>query len=227
MKRYRVTLAASLVFLAAALMVLWLALGHPMPSAELACRLLERERLITNAETVASGPIRFQHDHSEDAWWFIRRSGDDYTLITLDRLAFVLWRPKASWDSPALTAQNPIHLYLAGTTAFGVMGDNGHTHIESEWVVVGVSVDPAIVRMEAILCEISHERDCTVGEYVEAWGITVPMEETAPGSGVWTAPPTVVHREEGGSSGYWACRGYDAQGALVSEYIPNLWSYAQ
>ena len=81
MKRFRyyilprVCLALSVLVVLLGLWALWLSLGRPMPTRELACRQAEAAHFAPHGRTVAAGDVRFQHTEPHLDAWVVRRAG--------------------------------------------------------------------------------------------------------------------------------------------------------
>ena len=93
----RLCLALSALVLLGGLWVLWLSMGRPMPTQGLACRQAETARFLPHGTTSASGPLRYENGvwfGKADAW-AVRRAGDSFTLMELERTAGLLWRSEA------------------------------------------------------------------------------------------------------------------------------------
>ena len=221
----KLTLAA--LVLLGALTALFLALGRPMPTPELAVSLAGRSLLLGDGEIVAQGPVADSQGNSDfyrrKTRWLLLEGGTGPVLYTVERLG-PFWRLESG---PHFSKDAPIwdwHWLVSSNIEYGSgedpMGESKWTY---EQLYLAVTRDPRVARVEGKACWVPltvDGRTPTWEErraYLEEHGTIFSLTETAPDSGVWTgyvAPPTFAS----GSSGLHSrVTAYDSQGAVVAQ----------
>lgn len=229
--RYRcpvwVKLALAALVLLGGVLALFLALGRPMPTPELAVCTAGRSLLLGEGELLAQGPVAGSQGASDfyrrETRWALLEGGTGPVLYTVERLG-PLWRlesgPYFSKDAPIWTWNWIVSSQLEYGSGEDLMGEASWSY---EQLYLAVTRDPRVARVEGKACWVPG----TVGgqgltweeqgAYLEEHGTPFSLTETAPGSGVWTgyvAPPTSGSGQSGLRSRVAA---YDAQGAVVAQ----------
>ena len=170
----RLCLALSALVLLGGLWVLWLSMGRPMPTQGLACRQAETARFLPHGTTSASGPLRYENGvwfGKADAW-AVRRAGDSFTLMELERTAGLLWRSEAIMDITPSRWGEAIWAFPAGLDYYDVFQEGSlDSETWSEFTPVAVSDDPRVAQVEVTAVWVGDE------------------ERDAPGTECGPAPP--------------------------------------
>ena len=226
----RLLLALSTLALLAALFLLWLSLGRPLPAISLACRQAGPANCFTGGELLASGPIHMEKAEPEPDAWAVLRSGDKYAMVKLRRTAGLLWSVHDFLivDASQLSSQDifslpPVvsHFYYETETPLPLSPDlpvRGN-----EQIPLAVCTNPSVVRVEGELLWLGHWEDPQ--EALAERGVSITWSPA--GNGVWAGEPVLADlpaKPDGsghsGALSVW-CRGYDAAGNLVCSYDPT------
>lgn len=222
----KLTLAA--LVLLGALAVLFLALGRPMPTPELAASLAGRSLLLGDGELLAQGPVADSRGNADfyrrETRWLLLESGTGHALCTVERLG-PFWRMKLgpyfiSREAPIWTWNWIVSTDVEYGSGEDPMGEAEWTY---EQLYLAVTRDSRVARVEGKACWVPltvDGRTSTWEEgraYLEEHGTIFSLTETVPDSGVWTgyvAPPTPASDSSGLHSRVTA---YDSQGAVVAQ----------
>lgn len=221
MKRFRyyilprLCLALSVLVLLLGLWALWLSLGRPMPTRELACRQEEISKVFPQGRTVAQGDIRYP----EAAWqnadaWLARRYGGAVGVYSFRRLGGVLW------------GEVRLQFYVPELDFYAFTVDSSLTRGPgNSWFVTPMAVCdlPDAARLEADVVWLGDWEDDPAAAIAEH-GVTTEL--TRAGDCVWVGPSLRVAVPEspsgrGGSALTACCRAYDAEGNLLAVYDPD------
>ena len=180
----RLCLALSALVLLGGLWVLWLSMGRPMPTQGLACRQAETARFLPHGTTSASGPLRYENGvwfGKADAW-AVRRAGDSFTLMELERTAGLLWRSEAIMDITPSRWGEAIWAFPAGLDYYDVFQEGSlDSETWSEFTPVAVSDDPRVAQVEVTAVWVGdEERDA-------------PLRQALPRRGRSVVRPLPVH----------------------------------
>ena len=221
MKRFRyyilprVCLALSVLVVLLGLWALWLSLGRPMPTRELACRQAETARLLPRGRTAAQGTIGYPETtwRNADAW-LARRYGDAVGVYSFCRLGGVLWR------EVRLEFYAPEPDFDAFTVDASLNRGPGHSWYVTPMAVCGL---PDAARLEADVVWLGSWEDDPAVAIAEHGATT---ELTRAGDCVWVGPAlrVAVPDSPGSNSGtalHVYCRAYDADGNLLAVYDPT------
>lgn len=186
----RLCLALSALVLLGGLWVLWLSMGRPMPTQGLACRQAETARFLPHGTTSASGPLRYENGvwfGKADAW-AVRRAGDSFTLMELERTAGLLWRSEAIMDITPSRWGEAIWAFPAGLDYYDVFQEGSlDSETWSEFTPVAVSDDPRVAQVEVTAVWVGdEERDAPAAALAERG---VPPGSPPPGTECGPAPP--------------------------------------
>ena len=167
----RLCLALSALVLLGGLWVLWLSMGRPMPTQGLACRQAETARFLPHGTTSASGPLRYENGvwfGKADAW-AVRRAGDSFTLMELERTAGLLWRSEAIMDITPSRWGEAIWAFPAGLDYYDVFQEGSlDSETWSEFTPVAVSDDPRVAQVEVTAVWVGdEERDAPAAALAE------------------------------------------------------------
>lgn len=217
----RLVLGLSVLALLGGLWVLWRSLGAPLPTAELACRRAETAYFQPHGRTVASGPVRFREAESHCDAWMVRRSGDELSVIELERTAGLLWKEVSLWSLSREDA--PLYVVTADTAPIWDWEDGTDA---TEILPLAVCTDPAAVRVEITALWLGHwETD--VQAALAGRGVSTELRHV--GDQVWSGESlSVPHATppEGTTSSsqtlYLFGRAYDADGNLLAVYDPTV-----
>ena len=213
MKRFRyyilprLCLALSVLVVLLGLWALWLSLGRPMPTRELACRQAEISRSFPQGRTVAQGNIR------TDAW-LARSYGGAVGVYSLSRLGGVLWGDvRLQFYVPELD-------FYAFTIDVSMLRDSINSYAATPMAVCDL---PDAARLEADVVWLGSWEDDPAAAIAEH-GVTTEL--TRAGDWVWVGPALSVTVPDapggsGGSSLTVYCRAYDAEGNLLAVYDPD------
>ena len=211
----RLCLGLSVLLLLFGGWVLWLSLGRPLPSRELACRQEETARLLSPGRTVAQGTIRYPNTVWQDAnAWLARRYGDAVGVYSFCRLGGVLWR------EVRLEFYAPEPDFDAFTVDAALNRGPGHSWYVTPMAVCGL---PDAARLEADVVWLGSWEDDPAAAITEHGATT---ELTRAGDCVWVGPAlrVAVPDSPGSNSGtalHVYCRAYDADGNLLAVYDPT------
>ena len=216
----RLCLALSALVLLGGLWVLWLSMGRPMPTQ--ACRQAETARFLPHGTTSASGPLRYENGvwfGKADAW-AVRRAGDSFTLMELERTAGLLWRSEAIMDITPSRWGEAIWAFPAGLDYYDVFQEGSlDSETWSEFTPVAVSDDPRVAQVEVTAVWVGdEERDAPAAALAER-GVTAWLSPA--GDGVWSGPSLSIRFYSPGAASrssilLLSCRGYDTDGELVA-----------
>ena len=211
----RVCLVLSILVLLLGLWALWLSLGRPMSTRELACRQAEAAYLLPPGRTVAQGTIRYPDAVWQDAdAWLARRYGDAVGVYSFCRLGGVLWgevrlefyTPEpdlAAFTVDAVLNRGPGHSWSVTPMAVCGLPDAARLEVDVVWLGSWEDDPAAAIAEHGATTELTHAEDCVwVGP---ALRVAVP---DSPGSNSGTA----LHVY---------CRAYDADGNLLAVYDPT------
>ena len=221
MKRFRyyilprVCLALSVLVVLLGLWALWLSLGRPMPTRELACRQAETAHLLPPGRTAAQGTIGYPETtwRNADAW-LARRYGDAVGVYSLSRLGGVLW------GDARLQFYVPELDFYAFTIDVSMLRGPINSYAATPMAVCDL---PDAARLEADVVWLGNWEDDPAAA-VAAHGATTEL--TRAGDWVWVGPAlrVTVPDAPGGSGGSALtvyCRAYDAEGNLLAVYDPD------
>lgn len=218
----RLCLALSALVLLGGLWVLWLSMGRPMPTQGLACRQAETARFLPHGTTSASAPLRYENGvwfGKADAW-AVRRAGDSFTLMELERTAGLLWRSEAIMDITPSRWGEAIWAFPAGLDYYDVFQEGSlDSETWSEFTPVAVSDDPRVAQVEVTAVWVGdEERDAPAAALAER-GVTAWLSPA--GDGVWSVPSLSIRFYSPGAASrssilLLSCRGYDTDGELVA-----------
>ena len=221
MKRFRyyilprVCLALSVLVVLLGLWALWLSLGRPMPTRELACRQAETARLLPRGRTTAQGTIGYPETtwRNADAW-LARRYGDAVGVYSLSRLGGVLW------GDARLQFYVPELDFYAFTIDVSMLRGPINSYAATPMAVCDL---PDAARLEADVVWLGNWEDDPAAA-VAAHGATTEL--TRAGDCVWVGPALSVAVPDspsgsGGSALTVYCRAYDAEGNLLAVYDPD------
>ena len=193
----RLCLALSALVLLGGLWVLWLSMGRPMPTQGLACRQAETARFLPHGTTSASGPLRYENGvwfGKADAW-AVRRAGDSFTLMELERTAGLLWRSEAIMDITPSRWGEAIWAFPAGLDYYDVFQEGSlDSETWSEFTPVAVSDDPRVAQVEVTAVWVGdEERDAPAAAYgfippglpPAALSSCSPVGATTPTANLW------------------------------------------
>ena len=229
--RYRcpvwVKLALAALVLLGALTALFLALGRPMPTPELAAAMAGRSLLLGDGEVVAQGPVAGSQGNSDfyrrETRWVLLESGTGHTLCTVERLG-PFWRLRLG---PYFTSREaPIWDWNWIVSTNVEYGSGEDPMEEADWMYeqlyLAVTRNPRVARVEGKACWVPDTVDgqtLTREEreaYLEEHGAIFSLTETAPDSGVWTGT-VATHTPSGGSGLISRVTAYDDRGDVVAQ----------
>lgn len=229
----RLLLALSALALLAALFLLWLTLGRPLPAISLACRQTASASCFTGGELLASGPIRMEEAEPESDAWAVLHAGDKYAMAELNRTAGLLWsvRDFLVMDASQFSSQDIFSLptvisyfYYETETPQPLPLPPDLPVRCYEQIPLAICTNPSVVRVEGELLWLGHWEDPQ--EALAERG--VPITWSSAGNGVWVGEPVradLPAKPDGnghsGTLSVW-CRGYDADGNLVCSYDPTV-----
>lgn len=225
----RICLGLSTLLLLFGLWTLWLSLGRPLPTMALACRQAASTGFLEDSRLLASGPVKLEGYHQEDAWALFQ-SGTWYGLTSLERRAGLLWSASdLRLISPDALRGTGLYAFPAALATVWSPGeiwrdnyDIRNTDLYSEVVPLAICTDPSVVRLEGEFLVLGSWENPEA-----AWAErAVSISWTAAGNGVWVgeAVTSLIPRSSDDSSGGATavrCRGYDADGSLVCSYTPT------
>ena len=228
--RYRcpvwVKLALAALVLLGALTALFLALGRPMPTPELAASMAGRSLLLGEGEILAQGPVAGSQGNSDfyrrETRWVLLEGGAGPVLYTVERLG-PFWRLKSG---PRLSPEGPPIWTWNWMVSTDVEYGSGEDPMEeADWkyeqLYLAATPDPRVSRVEGIVCWVPDTVDGQTlareekRAYLEEHGTIFSMTQTAPNSGVWTGT-VAAHTPDGGSSLLYRVTAYDERGAVVA-----------
>lgn len=161
----RLLLALSTLALLAALFLLWLSLGRPLPTIALACRQAGSSNCFTGGKLLASGPIRMEEAEPESDAWAVLHSGDKYAMVELNRTAGLLWsvRDFLVLDASQFSSQDIFSLptvvsyfYYETETPQPLPLPPDLPVRGNEQIPLAVCTDPSVVRVEGELLWLGH-----------------------------------------------------------------------
>ena len=170
----------------------------------------------------ASGPLRYENGvwfGKADAW-AVRRAGDSFTLMELERTAGLLWRSEAIMDITPSRWGEAIWAFPAGLDYYDVFQEGSlDSETWSEFTPVAVSDDPRVAQVEVTAVWVGdEERDAPAAALAER-GVTAWLSPA--GDGVWSGPSLSIRFYSPGAASrssilLLSCRGYDTDGELVA-----------
>lgn len=224
----RLLLALSTLALLAALFLLWITLGRPMPTIGLACSQAGPANGFTGGEVVASGPVRLNQAEPDTDAWAVLRSGDTYAVANLKRTAGLLWTVPG-YDLHILSGldEYPLYPWHTANSFYSYIDDTDpasvHPVIENELIPLAICTDPTVTRVEGEFLWLGYWEDPQ--EALADRGVSISWSSA--GNGVWAGEPvtspTPALPDGSGHSGILSIwlRGYDADGNLVCSYDPT------
>lgn len=179
-------------------------------------------RFLPHGTTSASGPLRYENGvwfGKADAW-AVRRAGDSFTLMELERTAGLLWRSEAIMDITPSRWGEAIWAFPAGLDYYDVFQEGSlDSETWSEFTPVAVSDDPRVAQVEVTAVWVGdEERDAPAAALAER-GVTAWLSPA--GDGVWSGPSLSIRFYSPGAASrssilLLSCRGYDTDGELVA-----------
>ena len=219
-------LIVSLALLGAVGFCFFLALGRPVPTPALAAQLTERAMVWGPGATVAQGELA--GDYGRPGCWMVRRSGEQYLLHELERVG-PLWRSVRALPVALSEAQPMVgKLWMLDETfRSDIYADDYVFDLESSRQAF-LAICPGADRVSVLACWVPRElagRDLTREEsldYLKANGAEIPLAQTGPGSGVWTARGAVPAPGPGGDESlFYVFTAWDVQGGVLAQFGPG------